>query len=350
MTGYFHRVARETPTRFWINNPSGSEMELALQAGAVSCTTNPAYCARLIRSEPDYIHGLIDREIRETPNNDTAADRVYQKAAARIVARFMPLYERSRGTEGFVTIQSDPREDEDAAALVEAALRYRPASPNFMAKIPVTQAGLEAFETLVAENIPTCMTEVFSLDQAIAACEHYQRASRKAGKRPQFYVTHITGIFDEYVGKVVEREGIPISPEALAWAGCAVGRKEYRTLKERSYPAIMLGGGARTTRHFTDFVGGDMHITINWSTAQELITMDEAPASRIAIETPPHVVEELTDKLAEFRRAYNENMLPVEEFAVFGPVQLFRNNFITGYERLVSEIAARRKLASGAAG
>lgn len=340
---YFQRVAQETPTRFWINNPSGQEMEQALAAGAISCTTNPTYASKLIRSEPEYITPIIDRAIRMMPDDGAAADYVCQEATARIVARFLPLYERSGGTQGFVTIQSDPRKDEDANAILEANLRYRALGPNFMAKVPVTEAGLKAMEVLFADNVPVCATEVFAIDQAVAVCELYRRTAQKTGKHPPFYVTHITGIFDEYLSKVAASESIAISPETLGLAGSAVARKAYHLLKARGYPTTMLGGGARSARHFTDFVGGDVHITINWSTAQELINADPSVTPRIDSETPPHLVNELSARLTDFRLAFREDALPEEEFAHFGPVQLFRSNFIAGYEHLLAEIAARRK-------
>jgi transaldolase len=280
--------------------------------------------------------------LASTEDDDTAADTVALEATKRLAAGFLPLYEQSGGAQGFVTLQDDPRKEEDWTRIVHMALRCRELGPNFMAKIPVTQAGLQAIESLVAENIPLCATEVFGLDQAVAVCELYARASTKTGHTPPFYVTHITGIFDEYLGKLVEKEGISIAPDRLAWAGSTVGRAEYRLLKERGYRTTLLGGGARGTRHFTDFVGGDVHITINWSTAQELIETDPPVASQIDLPTPSDIEEELRAKLPDFQRAFTLGAMPVEEFAEFGPVVLFRNNFIAGYEHLVAEIAARR--------
>lgn len=121
-----------------------------------------------------------------------------------------------------------------------------------------------------------------------------------------------------------------------------MARHEYRIIKHHRYRTTMLGGGARSTRHFTDFVGGDVHMTINWSTAQELIEAETAVEGKIDIETPPDVLGELLDKLSDFRKAFSSDALPVEEFAEYGPVQLFRNNFIAGYEHLLREVAARR--------
>ena len=147
----------------------------------------------------------------------------------------------------------------------------------------------------------------------------------------------------------MEREGIAISPETLAWAGAAVARKEYRLLHEHGFPATMLGGGARSTRHFTDFVGGDAQCTINWSTAQQLLAADPPIVDRMSIPTPAHIVQELLEKLPDFRLAWNAHALQAEEFADYGPVQLFRNNFIAGYKSLLKAIAVRRAEAAFAA-
>jgi len=203
---------------------------------------------------------------------------------------------------------------------------------------------MEAIEACVEENMPICATEVFSMAQAVEICELYERAATRTGIHPPFYVTHITGIFDEYLEKVAKREGIEIDPEVLAQAGCAIARKEYRMLKERGYQTTMLGGGARGTQHFTEMVGGNMHVTINWSTAEELIEADGPVISRIDAETPQSVIDEISDKFIDFRRAYNEDGLSDEEFAGFGPVQLFRNAFLRGWYLLLAEIPTRRHL------
>ena len=211
-----------------------------------------------------------------------------------------------------------------------------------MAKIPVTLAGAKAIEILVAEDVPVCATEVFSMSQAIHICELYQRVSEESGKQPLFFVTNITGIFDEHLRNIVEREGIEIAPEVLCQAGSTVARREYHVLKERGYAVTMLGGGARSTHHFTELVGGDLHVTINWSMARTL--MEEAPAitSRINAVPPEAVLDELCEKLPDFRRAYCEDALSPPEFADFGGVQCFKNMFLSGYRTLLTGIAARR--------
>ena len=342
---YFHRLHAETPTRFWVNNPSGAEMERAIAAGAINCTTNPAYCSKLLASEPDYIRGVVDGVISEgTRDAEQAAVQVYQRAAKRVLDRFLPLYEQSGGEYGYVTMQDDPREDQDTEAIVRMALSNRELGPNYMAKIPVIEGGLEALEACVEENIPICATEVFSIAQALHMCEQYERAAERTGNRPPFFVTHITGIFDEWLGKVVQREGIEIAPEVLAQAGCAVARKEYRLLKERGYHTTLLGGGARGIHHFTEMVGGDVHITINWSTGQEIIDAGTPIEPRMDAEAPQAMIDELYDKLPGFRQAFDKEGLSVAEFAEYGPVQFFRNAFLKGWYLLLAEIPARRNV------
>ena len=341
-SGYFHRVSQETDTRLWINNPSKQHVEWAIEAGAVNCTTNPSYCSKLVVSEQDYIRGVIDGVVAEIEDDDAAAERVYHRAAARVMRLFSPLHEASGGAHGYVTIQGDPRTDEDPDDIIKQAMGCQHLGKNFLAKIPVTVAGLGAIEYLVARDVPICATEVFSLAQAIQVCELYHSATEKSGKQPPMFVTHITGIFDEYLAEMVKREGIDISPEILAKAGCIVARKEYRVLKERGYKVTMLGGGARGTQHFTEMVGGDMHITINWSTAQMLTEADGPVVSRIEAQDDQAVVEELAAKLFDFRSAFYEDGLPTEAFKDFGPVVLFRNMFLAGYSRLLQEVRARR--------
>ncbi|MBN1670095.1 MAG: hypothetical protein JXR37_03635 [Kiritimatiellae bacterium] len=342
-TGYFQRVHAATPTRLWVNNPNGADLDAAVAAGAVGCTTNPAYCAKLLARDPEYIGPILDTAVCETGDDEDAAGRIYRRATARVIQAFRPLYDRTGGAHGYVTMQDFPHRDEDTHAVLEAALANRALGANVMAKIPVIQGGMQAIEQCVAADIPVCATEVFSLAQAVRICELYAAAARATGKHPPFYVTHISGIFDEYLARTAAREGIEVAPEILAQAGCAVARKQHQLLKARGYHATLMGGGARHRRHFTELVGGELHITINWRMAEELLQADEPVVSRIDAQPPAAVIEELCDKFVDFRRAYHTDGLPDEAFAGYGPVQLFRDAFVAGYDTLMAEIVTRRQ-------
>jgi transaldolase len=72
--------------------------------------------------------------------------------------------------------------------------------------------------------------------------------------------------------------------------------------------------------------------------------MDADPpiVSRMDADPEPSVIEELCAKFPDFRRAYLDDGLSVEEFAEYGPVQLFRNAFLKGWYLLLAEVASRR--------
>ncbi len=339
---FFTRLKQETPTRLWINNPTVSEVKLAIEHGAVSCTTNPTYGASMIRRDGEFARSVIRECLKQSHDNTVVADLTQQRLVARILPMFRPIFAASNGWDGVVSIQGDPRLDTDPDHILGEAFRYRSLGSNFIAKIPATAAGLKAMEVLIEDGIPVIATEVFGLPQMVAACEVYRRAAARGGRRPVFYVTHITGIFDEHLKEYVEKQGIQIAPETLAVAGATVARRQYRIMKERGYDGILLGGGARGTHHFTDFVGGEFHITINWSTAEEILALNPPVTNQIALETPRALIAELEQKLPDFRKAWREGELAVEEFAEYGPVQRFRQQFIRGWNQLLDAIKEER--------
>lgn len=339
---YFATLHKSTENRFWINNPTEAELQLALDHDAVSCTTNPAYCSKLITKEPGFLNGLIDVAIQNGDDLQAIARNVYREACRRLSDGYLARFKSSGGTEGFVTMQDDPSLDEDSAAVVESIKFYRGLGENYMAKIPVINGGIEAIEFCIEQNIPVCATEVFAVSQARYMHERYDAACERTGNRPPFTLTHITGIFDEYLQKLVKREAINIDADTLGQAGLSVARKQYRMMQDAGLGATMLGGGAREMHHFTGLVGGHVHITINWSTAQEILESEVSVESRLDEATPQATIDRLRDKIPEFRIAYDDDGMEPAQFAGYGPVQLFRNAFLKGWHLFLAEIAARK--------
>jgi transaldolase len=345
MKKYFHRVQAATPTRFWINNPTLDQARKALDAGAVGCTTNPSYVSKLFASEGDMnvVKETIDLLLRGEKDDSVVAAKTQAAMVGRVAKIFLPLFEASGRTQGFVTIQGDPFEETKTRKIIEEGMENRAISENIMVKIPVTEPGIEAIGYFVERDVPTMATEVMSLSQAVSICEAYRRASRASGHSPAFFVTHITGILDDYFGNCIAARKIDISPEARKFAGLAIAKKEYKLLKERNYPGTMIGGGARKLEDFTELVGGDLAVTINWEgTAETLIEADRPVVSRIDAEVEASLVDELQTKLPDFSRAYDiEGMKPAEYYD-FGGVELFRNSFMKGWKQLLSLVAERR--------
>jgi transaldolase len=342
---YFIRVSKQTPTKFWINNPSRRQAALAIDNGAVGCTCNPSYSQKMVDhpEEEEYALRLLDETILETDQDKYTAEVFQRKLVKPIAACFLPIYLKSAGINGFVSIQGDPIDDEDPAEIIRQAVDNRAIGDNICCKIPTTAAGLKAMESLIEEDIPLNATEIFGVSQMIALCETYEKVTRRSRKRPVLYMSHIAGIYDDYLKSYVEKEKVDISPDVLWQAGLAVARKVYQVMEGRGYSAVFVGGGARGLHHFTEMVGGKACITINWeNTADKLVESDPPVVYRLFNPVPQKVIDELLEKLPDFRRGYLDDGLEIEQFEGFGPVQLFRSTFIKSWKRVLDLIKDRR--------
>ena len=342
---YLLRVAAQSPTEFWINNPTREHAGLAIANGASGCTNNPSYTQKMVdhpKEGPEALR-ILDDVIRESDNEDEVAAIFQRRLVGPIAERFMPIYKQHSGERGFVSIQGDPMHEDDPDVVIREALENRKVAPNICCKIPTTKSGLAAMEYLVGQDIPMNATEIFGISQAIALCETYMKASQRTGKHPILYISHIAGIYDDHLRNVVEKEHIDISPDVLWQAGIAVFRKLYALKEERGYPGIFVAGGARGLHHFTEMVGGKVCCTINWEgTADELLKQDPPVVYRLFNPVPQKVLDELMEKLPDFKRGYLEDGLDNEEFEEFGPVRLFRSSFINSWSRVLELIRARR--------
>ena len=334
---YFKRVHTQSPTRFWINNPTLEQAKLAMEAGAINCTTNPTYTAKMLKSEdmrPQML-SLIQRAKAEASDESAVAALTQRGAVKLLMSVFEPLHARCPQRQGFVSLQGDPTREDDPQNIIDEALNDTALGTNFIAKIPTTRAGLEAIRFLAARNIPIIATEIMSVSQCLAAC----RAYAEAGGSAAFFVTCIAGIFDDCL-KIQAAEGkFDIAPDILFQAGCALMRRQYRIMTQENLPGILLGGGARGLHHFTEFVGGACDITINWKgTADELIRLDGPVSNRMDARENELVIDELMSKSDVFAKAYTRDGLRVDEFENFPPVRLFRGQFEAGWAELIKEI------------
>jgi transaldolase len=339
---YFERVRAATGARFWVNNPTSAEMDLALAHGAMGCTTNPGYGGNLVKRAPDEVLPIVRECLPASEDDEVVAELVQRRLVGRICGRFLPLYERTGGTEGFVSIQGAPDADTDGGHILREGREARTIAPNATPKIPATLPGFEAMEALVAEGSQVIMTEVFSVAQVIETCERWLVVTGRTGVRPPFFMSPITGILGDHLKKVAQREGLDVPEEAIELAGVLVSRACYRVVREREYPVTLLYGGARSQLDFSGLVGGGMAATINWSTAAELIEADLPADESVSDPVDPALVRLLTDTFPEMRQALDPLGLSSEEYEGFGPVLHFRDAFVAGWTAVRQMIAGER--------
>ena len=344
--GYFHKLHRETPTRFWVNNPTTAEAALAIEAGTEYCTTNPTYSIKMLNhpAMKKEARALLEQVVSKETDDSLAASALQGQIVGKIMDVFADIHRSSGGTKGWVSIQGDPEKEDDSDEILREAEDNRKLAPNYIAKVPVTKSGLTAIAQLASDSVPVVATEIMSLSQAVQVCEAYVDAVSGLKNPAPLYVTHITGIFDEQQATWKRETSADIDDSILSLAGFLAGREQYRVLKERKYPVTMLGGGARGLHHFTDFVGADMHITINWAgTADKLIEQSPKIDGAFFRNIEPEMIEILLDKVPDFKAAWTEEGLSVDDYESFPPVVLFRSMFLKGWKDLKEMIRENRK-------
>ena len=89
---YFDRVRAETGGRFWVNNPTLAEMDLALEHGAMGCTTNPGYGGNLVKRAPEEVLPIVRDCLADADDDDVVAELVQMRLVGRICERFSRLY------------------------------------------------------------------------------------------------------------------------------------------------------------------------------------------------------------------------------------------------------------------
>jgi transaldolase len=339
---YLARVKAETSSRFWINNPTRQEAAMAIDAGAVGCTTNPAYMAGLTRRNPDEILPTIRARSHEEGSDRVIADRVQLDLVARIAKIFEDVHLQSDGRLGFVSIQGAPDTDDDPEVIIREALEARRVGPNVVPKIPATAPGLAALGEIVARGHPCIVTEVFSIAQLVAVSERHVAASLGSVDRPPLFISPITGIFGDHLRVVADDLGLTVDRAVIARVGVLLARACQRVVIDRGYEVTLLAGGARTTTDLTDLVGGGMHATINYSTVEELEALDPPVAETIGAQDPRAVVDTLVATFDSVRIALDPGALAEADFASFPPLLYFREIFAEGWSSTMEVVASER--------
>lgn len=341
---YFHRVSAQTPTRFWINNVTREEAVMALENGATGCTQNPSYTYKMLvhSKNKDHAIELMHKLVKEI-EDDTAVEVALQRQLVSEAAQeFLPQYEASKGQMGYVSIQGDPF-DESYETIMKLARYNREAGPNIMIKIPATANGIKAIEQCIRENIPVNCTEVFAMQQVVEILDAYDRAVEGNPNPPVVYISHISGIFDEYLTKYAKANNVDISSDIIWHASKIVAQKVREYMDNRGTGVKLINGGARGLQHFTEWVGCDVANTINWiGTADKLVEQDGPVVCRFYAPIPAYVLDELCNKLPDFEKAYFTGRLASEEFEPFGPVELFCSSFRRDWKAALGMIAEAR--------
>ena len=141
-------------------------------------------------------------------------------------------------------------------------------------------------------------------------------------------------------GSVCENEDVITDPTCLEWAGVAVFKRTYRIFKDSKCTARLLASAYRNHFHWSEFIGGDVVLTIPYKWQKRFNESDVEVMERMSKMVDPWIVGELTRKFPELRRAYEPDGLQELEFDLYGATARTLWSFICGYESILSVISS----------
>ena len=254
---------------------------------------------------------------------------------------FRPIWEATDGRFGNVSLQVNPRANDDAGRMVEEVtelydrLRIElDGTPNAMFKIPGTRAGLDAVRRLTTAGIAVNVTANASIDQTLAFAEVIEQ-----GTAPLSFITLMMGRLDDQVRDELVASGEPDATEASRWASVAVLRRAYPLLfEERSYGRSALLAASMRGPWSIDgaIVEGPslVFITCFPDKAREYDAVERPTISHLR-EPLPDGVEEKLSRSQTFRHAYQIGAMSVEAFDAFVPVSQTLTQFGGQYDEFV---------------
>ena len=332
-----YKMTQTTPTCLWNDSASIEELAYSIEHGAVGATCNPVIVLGVLKKEMNIWKGRVQRLIQELPTatEDQIAWQMVREISIRAASLLEPIFQAQGGKNGRLSIQTDPRLFRDTRAIVEQAMEFSRLAPNMIVKIPVTRAGIPAIEEATYRGISINATVSFTLPQCIAVAEAVERGLQQREKEGKEIAsmgpvcTLMVGRLDDWLKVLMEKENISIDPGYLEWAGVAVLKKAYRIFRERGYRIRLLSAAFRNHMHWSEFIGADMVISPPYAWQVRFNASDIDVRSRIDEPVRAEVVDELSRKFADFRRANTEGGLSIEEFDSFGPTRRTLRQFIS---------------------
>ena len=139
-------------------------------------TSNPTIFDHAIKNSAVY-DAAIRKKIKEGKSGEALFFELALEDLRRAADLFRPIWDRTDGVDGWVSLEVSPLLAYDTASTLAAAksLHARAGRPNFLIKIPGTTEGLPAIEEAIFAGVPVNVTLLFSREHYVAAAEAFMR-------------------------------------------------------------------------------------------------------------------------------------------------------------------------------
>jgi transaldolase len=198
---------------YWLDNltrkkiTSGELKKRVEEQGLRGITSNPSIFDKAISDSADY-----DQQIQELVKANASAEQIYEALTVKDVQDacdiLRPVYDQSKGKDGFVSLEVSPYLARDTQGSIEEARRLFKAinRPNSFIKLPGTKEGVPAIEELLYEGININITLLFSIENYVAVADAYIKAmERRVADGKKADTISVASFFLSRVDKLVDK-------------------------------------------------------------------------------------------------------------------------------------------------
>jgi len=221
----------------WLDNitrdllSSGTLRRYIDDLSVTGLTSNPTIFDHAIKNSAAY-----DAAIRKKLKEGKSGEQLFFELALEDITQaadlFRPVWDRTNGVDGWVSLEVSPLLAHDTASTLAAAkeLHARAGRPNVFIKIPGTEEGLPAIEEAIFAGVPVNVTLLFSREHYVAAAESFLRGIERridAGLNPD--VGSVASVFiSRWDGAVASK----VSESLRNRLGIAVAKRTYKAYRQ----------------------------------------------------------------------------------------------------------------------
>jgi len=250
------RILHDLGQSLWLDNITRGLLKTGVlrryidELSITGLTSNPTIFDHAIKNSADY-DDAIKTKLAEGKSGEKLFFELALEDLRQAADLFRPIYDRTCGVDGWVSLEVSPLLAHDTKSTIEEAknLHAQAQRPNVFIKIPGTPEGLPAIEEAIFAGVPINVTLLFSEDQYVAAAGAFMRGIERrieAGLKPD--IPSVASLF-------ISRWDVGVTgkvPEALNdRLGIAVAKRTYKAyLDLLSSPRWMraYNAGARPQR------------------------------------------------------------------------------------------------------
>jgi transaldolase len=197
------------------------------QFSITGLTSNPTIFDEAIGKTAAYDKGIRQKAAAGMSGEDLFVELALEDLR-RAADLFRPEFDRTKGLDGWVSMEVSPLLANNTQGTIDAALRIHKQAnrPNLYVKIPGTPAGVPAIEAAIFAGVPINVTLLFSREQYLKVADAYMRAMERriaAGLDPK-----INSVASVFVSRWDRAVADKVPPELSNRLGIAIMQRTYR--------------------------------------------------------------------------------------------------------------------------